>query len=58
MVMNVAVYECLEFDGVPTESDEMIPQWVDEDKIPFSSMWPDDKFWMPLFLTSHNFVGR
>lgn len=36
-----------EWDGVPTESEEMAPAWFDIDKIPYSQMWDDDKYWLP-----------
>ena len=36
----------------------MRPQWYEEDKIPFESMWPDDKFWFPMFLEGKKFQGK
>ena len=38
------------FDGEPTETDEMRPQWFAFDDIPYDTMWADDRYWMPLFL--------
>lgn len=38
------------WEGEPQESEEMKPQWFDIDKIPFDSMWSDDKHWLPLVL--------
>lgn len=59
LVMNVGVYECNSFDGIPTESDEMIPQWFDADKVPLERMWPDDQYWIPMFLANRStFIGR
>ncbi|AVG23617.1 NUDIX hydrolase [Pontimonas salivibrio] len=36
-----------EFEGEPTPSDELIPQWWPKTQIPFSRMWPDAKLWLP-----------
>lgn len=58
MIMNVAVYESKDFSGEYIESDEMIPQWFNENRLPFESMWPDDKIWMPSFLKRKNFIAR
>lgn len=33
--------------GEPIETDEMAPQWYDNDKIPYEKMWIDDPYWLP-----------
>jgi mutator protein MutT len=43
----VHVYIAESWDGEPTESEEMSPQWYTVDSIPYDNMWPDDKFWLP-----------
>jgi len=48
---QVLVYLTKEWDGKPTETEEMKPQWFDIDKLPFENMWPDDPFWLPLVLS-------
>ena len=48
----------LEFKGKPTESEEMLPKWFNVDEIPIEEMWPDDRYWMPLFLEGKKFRGR
>lgn len=35
----------------------MLPQWYDIEKIPLSSMWPDDHLWFPMLLNSQKFYG-
>ena len=35
----------------------MKPQWFHIDEIPFDQMWPDDPFWIPLFLSGKKFKG-
>ena len=56
--LEVHIFHVLEFEGEPTESEEMKPQWFHVDKIPFEKMWSDDKHWMPLFLDGKKFKGR
>ena len=35
----------------------MRPQWFQLESIPFDKMWPDDKFWFPIFLKGKHFYG-
>lgn len=37
--------------GEPQESEEMSPQWVSRNEIPYEKMWVDDKYWLPLVLS-------
>ncbi len=46
----VSVYLCDSWEGEPVESEEMRPQWFTTEAIPFSEMWADDPFWLPLIL--------
>ena len=55
--IEVHVFKILDFSGEPFETEEMRPEWFEIEKIPFESMWPDDKFWMPLFLENKKFRG-
>jgi 8-oxo-dGTP diphosphatase/2-hydroxy-dATP diphosphatase len=57
-ILEVHVFRAQDFTGEPTESEEMRPQWYRVDEIPFDSMWPDDKFWIPMFLDGKKFKGR
>lgn len=52
------VYEVLDFEGEPSESEEMTPRWFHVSEIPFDEMWPSDRHWLPLFLEGKSFVGR
>ena len=47
---KVHVYLSELWDGDPMESEEMKPQWFFSKDIPFDSMWPADKFWIPEIL--------
>ncbi|KAM8824146.1 oxidized purine nucleoside triphosphate hydrolase [Synchiropus picturatus] len=56
-LLDVHVFRADSYNGDPTESEEMRPQWFDRDKIPFSQMWADDVLWFPLLLQHKKFVG-
>ncbi len=57
-IFEVHVFRVKSFTGMPTESEEMKPQWFDVADIPYDAMWPDDRFWLPLFLKDKKFKGR
>ena len=57
-ILQVHIFKANSFLGKPTESEEMRPQWFDISEIPFKEMWPDDKYWMPLFLSGKKFKGK
>lgn len=48
--MRVNVFIVTAWQGEPTESEEMKPQWYSVDALPYESMWPDDPYWLPLVL--------
>jgi mutator protein MutT len=47
---EVHVYTCTKWEGEPTESEEMAPQWYTLNAIPYSDMWQDDEIWLPQVL--------
>ena len=51
--MYVHVYISTEWQGEPTETEEMAPKWYNISEIPYEDMWDDDKYWMP-----QAFVGK
>lgn len=57
-VLETHVFKIEEFTGEPMESEEMKPEWFHMDEIPFSQMWSDDLYWMPLFLKGSKFKGK
>ncbi len=57
-ILEVHVFKVLEFEGKPLESEEMRPRWFEKEKIPFDQMWPDDKYWLPIFLNGKKFEGN
>ncbi len=56
-VLEVHIFKVIEFEGEPREGEEMKPQWFEIADIPFKDMWPDDRYWMPLFLKDRRFRG-
>jgi mutator protein MutT len=48
--VHMSVYVATKWRGEPTETDEMRPEWFNEDEIPYDKMFPDDKYWLPLVL--------
>ena len=49
-LMSVNVFIATEWEGEPTESEEMEPQWFPVDSLPYDAMWQDDPYWLPLVL--------
>lgn len=44
------LYVATEWEGTPSESEEMKPVWFPLEKIPYDKMFPDDQYWLPLVL--------
>lgn len=57
-IMEVHFFRVNGYSGEPAESEEMRPQWFDVNEIPFDEMWPDDRYWIPLFLQNKKFKGK
>lgn len=47
---QVHVFFARNWNGHPRESDEMIPLWFNVAEIPFSQMWDDGRYWLPVLL--------
>ena len=54
-ILEVHVFRIDAFGGEPQETEEMKPEWFALDAIPYDTMWPDDRYWMPLFLAGKKF---
>ncbi len=57
-VLEVNVYLCLAWNNEPQETEEMRPVWFLESDIPYQSMWPADKYWLPLILAGKKLRGQ
>lgn len=54
---QVHVYLTHEWEGTPTETEEMAPKWFAINQIPYDQMWSDDILWLPKVLNSHIVEG-
>lgn len=57
-ILEVHIFKATQFEGDPAESEEMKPNWFTVKKIPYDNMWPDDKYWIPLFINGSKFKGK
>lgn len=55
--MYVYAYLCDKWQGQPSETEEMAPQWFALDDIPYTSMWQDDEYWLPQVLAGQKVTG-
>lgn len=54
-ILEVHTFRADTWEGEPVETEEMRPQWFSIDAIPFDEMWPDDRYWIPIFLEGKRF---
>lgn len=47
---KIYMYLCTRWEGVPKETEEIIPKWFDKAEIPFEKMWDDARYYMPHIL--------
>ncbi|HLP79783.1 MAG TPA: 8-oxo-dGTP diphosphatase [Acidobacteriota bacterium] len=57
MQLKVFNFVCTKYTGTVQESDEMKPEWFSYTSIPYDTMWPDDKYWVPFILDHKTTVG-
>ncbi|MCR4280591.1 MAG: 8-oxo-dGTP diphosphatase [Candidatus Komeilibacteria bacterium] len=53
--LEVFVFLITRFSGKLVETEEMKPCWFEQTNLPLDEMWPDDRFWLPLFLADKKF---
>lgn len=49
-LLHVHAFVATEWEGEPTETEEMAPRWFALEDIPYQDMWSDDPHWLPLVL--------
>ena len=54
---KVHVFLADEWDGEPSESEEMMPKWCENGKLPFTEMWPDDAIWLEKALSGKKLMA-
>lgn len=55
--MKLHVFTATKWQGNPSETEEMKPQWFRVADIPFSKMWPADRIWLPVVLSGKTIKG-
>jgi 8-oxo-dGTP pyrophosphatase MutT (NUDIX family) len=55
---QVHIFLVRRWKGEPVESEEMRPRWLSVEKLPFSRMWDDDKYWLPHVLVGKKIRGK
>ncbi|MGG5173015.1 8-oxo-dGTP diphosphatase [Pseudarthrobacter sp. J1738] len=48
--MDTTLFTARHWEGTPTETHEISPQWFDINELPFSQMWEDARHWLPAAL--------
>ncbi len=54
---EVNIFLCDKWEGDPTESEEMAPEWFNTNGLPYDKMWEDDQYWLPLVLEGKKLKG-
>lgn len=54
----VHIFSTTTWEGSPTESEEMKPEWYPFDAVPYDAMWVDDPHWLPQFLRGKNIKAK
>lgn len=56
--LEVHLFSATRWEGDPSESDEMRPDWFARDAVPFERMWADDRHWLPHLLDGRDVEGH
>lgn len=57
-ILEVHVFRVGIWSGEPEETEEMRPEWFAFSDIPYDEMWPDDRYWLPIFFEGKRFRTR
>lgn len=56
--MRVQAFLCDTWEGEPTETEEMAPEWFEMSEVPYGTMWQDDILWLPQVLQGEKLLGE
>lgn len=51
------VFIAYKWEGEPSESEEMAPQWMDIKELPLEKMWSDDKYWLTAIISGKKLIA-
>jgi 8-oxo-dGTP diphosphatase / 2-hydroxy-dATP diphosphatase len=54
----VHVFVATKWQGKPTESEEMKPEWFNISELPLNKMWRDDPYWLPRVLEGQKLIAK
>lgn len=57
MVIEIHLFDTSDFTDEPKETEEIKPAWYRVSDYPFDQAWPDDRFWVPMYLAGKKFRG-
>lgn len=57
-LMHIHIYVCTKWQGEPTETEEMRPEWFSYQSMPYDLMWPADRLWLPTVLEGNKITGE
>lgn len=55
---QVHIFLLKNWEGEPSESEEMLPKWFDLQALPFDEMWADDPYWLADVLAGDKIRGE
>lgn len=55
--LHMHIFFLHEWEGEPTETEEMAPEWFAHEEIPYERMWVDDPHWLPHVLDGKRVEG-
>ena len=55
-IMAVTIFRALDWAGDARESSEMIPEWCHVSRLPYTRMWPDNRYWLVMVIRGHGLM--
>lgn len=58
MIVLMHTFFATDWEGEPTETEEMKPQWFTIKNVPYKKMWKSDKEWLPIILSGKKIKAK